>query len=65
LKIILWEEKEISIPEMSEAWITEISEKYISLYNKLIEPSFIKESKEFNVDKIQSAYDSFSQTYYE
>jgi phosphoribosylaminoimidazole-succinocarboxamide synthase len=54
-----------AIPEMSEAWITEISEKYILLYNKLIEPSFIKESKEFNLDKIQSAYDSFSQTYYE
>ena len=54
-----------AIPEMSAAWIKEISEKYILLYNKLIEPSFIKESKEFNLDKIQSAYDSFSQTYYE
>jgi phosphoribosylaminoimidazole-succinocarboxamide synthase len=53
-----------AIPEMSTAWITEISEKYISLYNKLIERSFTKESKEFNLDKIQSAYDSFSQTYY-
>lgn len=51
------------IPEMSADWITEISDKYISLYNKLIQPSFVKESKEFNLDKIQSAYDSFSQTY--
>ena len=53
------------IPEMSQKWITEISEKYISLYNKLIQPSFVKESKEFNLNKIQSAYDTFSQTYYE
>ena len=53
------------IPEMSQEWITEISEKYISLYNKLIQPSFVKESKEFNLNKIQSAYDTFSQTYYE
>ena len=52
------------IPEMSQEWITEISEKYISLYNKLIQPSFVKESKEFNLNKIQSAYDTFSQTYY-
>ena len=52
------------IPEMSQKWITEISEKYISLYNKLIQPSFVKESKEFNLNKIQSAYDTFSQTYY-
>lgn len=51
------------IPEMSADWITEISDKYISLYNKLIQPNFVKESKEFNLDKIQSAYDSFSQTY--
>jgi phosphoribosylaminoimidazole-succinocarboxamide synthase len=53
------------IPEMSEEWITEISDKYISLYNKLIQPSFVKESKEFNLDKIQTAYDNFSQTYYQ
>lgn len=52
------------IPEMSQEWIKEISEKYISLYNKLIQPSFVKESKEFNLNKIQSSYDSFSQVYY-
>jgi phosphoribosylaminoimidazole-succinocarboxamide synthase len=52
------------IPMMHEDWINEISEKYISLYNKLIEPPFIKDSKEFNLEKIQLTYENFSQTYY-
>lgn len=52
------------IPDMSPEWIYEISRQYISLYNKLIEPPFVKESKEFNIEKIQSAYDIFCQEYY-
>jgi len=48
------------IPTMSDKWISEISEKYIELYNKLITPSFIKESKEFNLSKIQNEYNQIS-----
>lgn len=52
------------IPVMHKEWISEISDKYIALYNKLIVPPFVKESKEFNLHKIQLAYDNFYQKYY-
>lgn len=45
------------MPNMSEDWVNEISDKYISLYNKLIAPPFVKESKEFNLNQIQAIYD--------
>lgn len=45
------------MPEMTDDWVEEISAKYIALYNKLIDPPFIKESKEFDITKIQNEYD--------
>jgi len=53
-----------TMPDMTESWINEISEKYISLYNRLIDPPFSKQSKEFNLKKIQSSYDEFSAKFY-
>lgn len=48
------------MPEMSEAWVHEISEKYIELYNKLIGQNFVKETSQFNIQTIQSCYDDFN-----
>lgn len=47
------------MPNMSDEWIEEISEKYIELYNKLIGIKFVKESSSFNLENIQKCYDSF------
>jgi phosphoribosylaminoimidazole-succinocarboxamide synthase len=52
------------VPEMTPDWVITISERYIELYNKLIDHAFVKESKDFNLVKIQTAYDDFSQKYY-
>jgi phosphoribosylaminoimidazole-succinocarboxamide synthase len=52
------------VPEMTTDWVNTISERYIELYNKLIDQPFVKESKEFNLVKIQTNYDAFCQNYY-
>lgn len=52
------------IPEMDDTWIEEISRKYIALYDKLIDPPFIKDFKEFNLLKIQTAYNEFAKEFY-
>jgi phosphoribosylaminoimidazole-succinocarboxamide synthase len=49
-----------AIPIMNKEWIETISNKYINLYNKLIEPKFVKESSEFDLNKIQQQYDQFN-----
>jgi phosphoribosylaminoimidazole-succinocarboxamide synthase len=41
------------IPEMSDAWITEISERYIELYEKVTGRNFIK-NKEFDMQEIEA-----------
>ena len=52
------------VPEMTTDWVNTISERYIELYNKLIDQPFVKESKEFNLVKIQTNYDAFCRNYY-
>lgn len=52
------------VPEMTTDWVNTISERYIELYNKLIDQPFVKESKKFNLVKIQTTYDAFCQNYY-
>lgn len=50
------------MPTMNSVWITTISEKYIDLYNKLIQPNFVKESSSFDLKKIQTQYDQINTT---
>jgi phosphoribosylaminoimidazole-succinocarboxamide synthase len=48
------------MPAMNTEWIETISNKYIDLYNKLIEPEFVKESSAFDLNKIQQQYDQIN-----
>jgi phosphoribosylaminoimidazole-succinocarboxamide synthase len=41
------------IPDMSDAWITEISERYIELYEKVTGKKFVK-NNEFSMDEIEA-----------
>ena len=52
------------MPTMTSEWIHTISERYIELYNRLIDLPFIKKSKEFNLLKIQDDYNAFFQKFY-
>lgn len=52
------------VPTMSPEWIETISNKYIDLYNKLIEPNFVKDSSDFDLNKIQKLYDQINTELY-
>lgn len=52
-------EKDV-MPTMNPEWIETISNKYIDLYNKLIEPKFVKESSQYDLNKIQKQYDQIN-----
>ncbi len=45
------------IPEMGDAWITEISERYIELYEKVTGKKFVK-NNEFSMDEIEAKVNS-------
>ena len=41
------------VPEMSEAWINEISDRYIELYEKISGQKFVKNTSENNMEEIE------------
>lgn len=47
------------IPEMSDAWMNEISERYIELYEKIVGEKFIKQNSENIVDRVEKNILSF------
>jgi phosphoribosylaminoimidazole-succinocarboxamide synthase len=47
------------IPEMSDDWMNEISERYIELYEKIVGEKFIKQNSENIVDRVEKNILSF------
>lgn len=44
---------------MSDAWMNEISERYIELYEKIVGEKFIKQNSENIVDRVEKNILSF------